>query len=626
MRSRTTAALAALAGLALLAVLATPPGISQANTPAPDVGIGTNPYLGIVVNAQEVPAAQKGAAGAEALDGQALFGVDWFHITGRPCANPRFPIDAVEKASSTVFDFCPGLQDYVGGIVETRESVANLLTRQLDWENLATVKGYDGSGNYRDYTGVYLVPNGPLNFEWPDTAVGDWITGDGNRTPPGHSEPTSTETVAWDTVGKETYAAGAFYLPASFQQGIPPAGSAPITGSDPGGFKLTANGAPIGGGDRTLRFQAGVYAAKASVTIQTSAGLPVPFYPTAYSNGSMVEQDPANPLFLLFTVIIPEGVDLEITFSIDEVYREDGHVSLAAASLVEGAVWLGVGATGGAAAGIGWESCTPVAQQASVSTLWRRILYYDTNTVALWYTDALATAPYFQQFQLRGEYDRWVITDGRSTNAGRWARVAAAYCEAYWWSADAMSHPVQNGYGASNGVPDGWNYPPQPFEKDELDQSDIEQPMAEFSKRAFACEDGTVPATLSDGSTDPADLLNRAEDPDDQSCWEVPPKPNPVAQLDAGTTVYWIYTVTNVAYFGTLRNGPTGAQPIEVFDAELNDTCAAKVRILPAENQLAPSGRTAAVTTDYKIYPEEPTGSVIQNQHQLHCVMSGTVQ
>ncbi|MDR2381633.1 MAG: hypothetical protein LBE08_10770 [Bifidobacteriaceae bacterium] len=635
MRSRATAGLASLAGLALLAVFAVAPGASEANTRAVDVGTASAPDQKIVVNVQEPLTSTAGAAGIMELDTESSdgwTGVDWFHLTGVPCSFPRQPTKAEKDDPSTqAFSFCA--DNYLGGVAEARKPGS---LRALTWNNLATV----AEPKVSDYTGVYQVDGLPvyMRLHVADATTawtnGDMIGGSGNSASPGKAASNSNGDyytqlgLAAAGISTGVTLGGAFYLPSA--SGLAPNKTAKRDADEHAGFELIADGQPLGQtGDRTLRFIAGAYGARASVTITTSAigsgsdpdPLPVPLYPATITAGSAGSPD--ERLTQLYTVIIPAGVTVHIRFEIEEVYLESGHVMLAAANLAEGADYDDEGVDHEHLTY--WQGCS--------DTPWLQLLTYPSTS------DDMAIAPYFQQFQLRAAYNAYVAA-GSPQYGDVVERLRAAFCEAFWWSdtykdGNVPSHLKQNGYGMDN------TPAPPVSETDELTRGAITQPMAEMAKRAFVCENTPATVSVTLHTNEPAvnmippdQLLNETA----ADCTEI----QAGDRLDSGTTVYWLYTITNVAYFGYVyaEDDPAYSQletPITVTDdlggGGQTDTCQAAFWTYPAVEDVStpplPSYISGYNASNYAIAPPgTPAGTA--NTHfrinQRSCVIEGTVQ
>jgi hypothetical protein len=217
----------------------------------------------------------------------------------------------------------------------------------------------------------------------------------------------------------------------------------------------------------------------------------------------------------LFRVFVPVGQQGEVAL----VTNSDATVAIAGVSIQE--------------VPSEWNKCTFPAGGSSYN--WLEFL---TDGDA---QEGLALAPYFQQFQLRGLINK-VVSAGTVTNFQR-AQIEAAYCEAQAWTHDdegeALSfflHPYQNGYDPENERDEN-----KPFEQeaDELKNGkDLRQPMADFTKKAYVC-DSNLNLT-----TEPNEALNTIL----ADC----EKKDPKDAIAAGTTVYWVFTLTNVAPTGII--------------------------------------------------------------------------
>jgi hypothetical protein len=185
-------------------------------------------------------------------------------------------------------------------------------------------------------------------------------------------------------------------------------------------------------------------------------------------------------------------------------------------------------------------------------------------------SDDIARSPYFQQFQFRALLNSINLSPTPPAVVSDFdkGRLTAAYCEAIAWPAESTTtnpneppqigvpsdpssppldtlHPDQNGYGTENQRDSG-----DPWQEETDEDGDtggdengtqsekfkLHQPMIKLVKRAFTC-DGAI--------TDPSTLV----DTDAERCDELAPG----VTIEAGTTVYWLFTVENIGLFGKFQ-------------------------------------------------------------------------
>jgi hypothetical protein len=250
----------------------------------------------------------------------------------------------------------------------------------------------------------------------------------------------------------------------------------------------------------------------------------------------------SDPAMSLYRILLPAGTTGDVTFSIPTNAAAD-------AMFIIGGISIQLIPP--------WESCTLPADYA-----WDEFLTSGDSV-------DLAKAPYFQQFQLRALLNRLNLTP--PVNKFDHGRLTAAYCEAKAWTeppgpgdpGDKL-HPDQNGYGYENeGGPGDPENPTGTKERDEnpggdgdeVDDSDqndgdLHQPMGRLTKRAFKCWHTADDKPYSDPTlTDPNVLTGDTTHPTPPvECLELSPdsegKP---PKVTAGTTVYWLFTLSNIA-------------------------------------------------------------------------------
>lgn len=278
-----------------------------------------------------------------------------------------------------------------------------------------------------------------------------------------------------------------------------------------------------------------------------------------------------QPQMSLYRVLVPAGYAAVIRFNITDV-QTGGKFAIGGASVQHIANWGG---------------CSGVVEQGQTAPDpnydWGSFLTSDESA-------DIVQAPYFQQWQLRQLLNQ-VITPqvvDEPQDIADWdkARLAAAYCEAAAWpdpSPKTVLHPAKYGYGQDNDTSGSGGLWPTD-EQDEVlgPQEPLDQPMVQLTKLAFTCT-GEQEPTPGDLVTTNGEVAVDGEKV--AGCTRVASG----GSLEAGSTVYWVYTVANIGLTGALLPA-SGADPGEGFkveDAALGESCVLDWELTPAS---VPSG------------------------------------